>query len=59
MDSAGEIKNRDYGDVLTVEELADYLRIGRTRAFALVASGEISSFRIGRSRRIRLADAQE
>jgi len=38
--------------LLTVEEAADRLRIGRTRMFALVKSGEIESVQIGRSRRI-------
>jgi len=38
--------------LLTVEEAADRLHIGRTRMFALVKSGEIESVQIGRSRRI-------
>lgn len=38
--------------LLTVEEAADRLRIGRTRMFALLKSGEIESIQIGRSRRI-------
>lgn len=38
--------------LLTVEEAADRLRIGRTRMFALVKSGEIESVLIGRLRRI-------
>lgn len=39
--------------LLTVEEAAQRLRIGRTRMFALIKSGEIESVQIGRSRRIR------
>jgi excisionase family DNA binding protein len=38
--------------LLTVEEAAQRLRIGRTRMFALVRSGEIESVQIGRLRRI-------
>lgn len=38
--------------LLTVEEAAVRLRIGRTTAFALVSSGAIESVTIGRSRRI-------
>ena len=38
--------------LLTVEEAADQLGIGRTLAFALVKDGEIESVRIGRLRRI-------
>jgi excisionase family DNA binding protein len=38
--------------LLTVEEAAQRLRIGRTRMFALVKSGEIESVQIGRFRRI-------
>lgn len=39
--------------LLTVEETAEMLGIGRTRAFELVRSGAIESVRIGVSRRIR------
>lgn len=38
--------------VLTVEEAADRLGIGRTLMYALVAAGEVESVRIGRLRRI-------
>ncbi|MFC5668302.1 helix-turn-helix domain-containing protein [Kitasatospora misakiensis] len=37
---------------LTVEEAARRLGVGRTTMYALVASGEVSSVRIGRLRRI-------
>ena len=45
--------------VLTIEEAAEVLRIGRTTMFALVRDGEIRSFLIGRSRRIPLAAIDE
>lgn len=38
--------------LLTVEEAAERLRVGRTRMFALIGSGAIRSVKIGRSRRI-------
>jgi excisionase family DNA binding protein len=37
---------------LTVEEAARRLGVGRTTMYALIASGEVSSVRIGRLRRI-------
>ena len=41
--------------LLTVEEAAEQLGIGRTLAYALVKDGEIESVRIGRLRRIPAA----
>ncbi len=38
--------------VLTVEEAADRLGIGRTLMYALITSGEVESVRIGRLRRV-------
>lgn len=38
--------------MLTVEEAAQELRIGRTRMFALIGSGDLGSVKIGRSRRV-------
>jgi excisionase family DNA binding protein len=38
--------------VLTVEETAELLRIGRTAAYEAVRAGEIPSLRIGRSLRV-------
>jgi excisionase family DNA binding protein len=40
--------------VLTVEEAAERLGIGRTLMYALVKSGEVESIAIGRLRRIPL-----
>ena len=42
--------------VMAPEQAARYLGIGRTRMYTLLSSGEIPSFRIGRSRKIRLAE---
>lgn len=45
--------------LLTVEEAAERLGIGRTRMFALLKSGEVESVRIGRSRRIHIRAIDE
>jgi excisionase family DNA binding protein len=45
--------------LLTVEEAAERLGIGRTTAFALVKSGEIESVLIGRLRRVPTAAIQD
>ena len=39
---------RKYDDVFTIKDLMDYLAIGKNKAYELVNSGEIPSFRIGR-----------
>jgi len=41
-----------YHDVVTVEELAEMLKIGRNTAYELVRSGAIQSAMIGRQIRI-------
>lgn len=41
---------------LTVEEAAEELRIGRTRMYALIASGEVPSVKVGGSRRVLYDD---
>lgn len=38
--------------LLTVEEVAQALRLGRTKTYALILSGAIDSISIGRCRRI-------
>lgn len=45
--------------LLTVEEVAERLRIGRTKAYELVKDGEIESVRIGRLRRVPKAAVDE
>ena len=41
--------------VLTPEEAADLLKIGRTKIYALIQRGELRSIRIDKSRRIPYA----
>jgi excisionase family DNA binding protein len=45
--------------LLTVEEAAERLGIGRTTAFHLVRVGELASVRIGRLRRVHRAALEE
>jgi excisionase family DNA binding protein len=49
----------EYGEVLTPEELAQYLKCGRTYAYSLLARKIIPSFKLGRLRRIRRRDAEQ
>lgn len=42
--------------LLTVQEAADWLGIGRTLMYELIGKGEIPSVRVGRLRRIRPTD---
>ena len=37
-----------YDEILTVEEVSEILYIGRNTAYALLKSGELPGFRIGR-----------
>ena len=37
---------------LTVDEVAEQLRVGRTTVYRLLKTGELPSFCIGRSRRV-------
>lgn len=39
---------KEYGDVVTVDDLCEMLNVGKNRAYDLLSSGEIKSKRIGR-----------
>ncbi len=41
--------------LLTVEQAAARLQVGRTRAYVLISSGALESVTIGRSRRVPVA----
>lgn len=45
-------------DVLTPDEVAQHLKCGRTKTYELIAQNAIPSFRVGRLRRVRLADLE-
>ncbi|WP_135554877.1 helix-turn-helix domain-containing protein [Paenibacillus cymbidii] len=42
-----------YDEILTVQEMAELLKIGMNTAYNLINSGEIESFRVGKSHRIQ------
>ena len=50
-----EARHANESDVLTVDEAAQYLRIGRSQAYDAIGRGEIPHRRVGRS--IRLSRA--
>jgi excisionase family DNA binding protein len=43
-------------DILTMQELADYLKLNAKTAYRLVAQGEIPGFKVGGSWRFRSGD---
>ena len=58
MEKAEMEKTGVQDEVLTPEELAAFLKVGRTYAYGLLASGAIPSFKLGGLRRIRRRDAE-
>lgn len=42
--------------LLTVDEVADLLGLGRARVWAMVGKGQIKSIKVGRARRVVRAD---
>ena len=42
------MENQDHTAVMTVEEAAEYLRIGRGHAYEMVREGRIPSLRMGK-----------
>lgn len=45
--------------MLTPEEAAEELRVGRDRVYQLMKTGELPSVKLGASRRIRAADLDQ
>ena len=45
-------------EVLTVTEVAQLVKQSRTVVYGLIMSGELPSYKVGKSRRIRLSDVQ-
>lgn len=46
-------------ELLSPEELADYLGCGRTYAYQMLARGELPSLKLGRLRKVRRTDVDE
>lgn len=42
----------NYNDILTIQDLCEFLMIGRNRAYELLDSQQIKGFRIGRNWKI-------
>ncbi len=47
--------SRDAVLMLTVDEAAQRLRVGRSTLFRLIATGDLASVKIGKSRRVPVA----
>jgi len=61
--AATDTKTRPAGtaaadELLTVEQVQELLKVGRTFAYALVRSGQLPSYLVGRLLRIRWRDVQ-
>lgn len=46
-------------NLVTVEQAADHLAVGRSTVYGLIASGEIRHVKIGRSTRIPFSELEE
>ena len=51
-------KKDERSDLVTVDELIRWLRLGRTRVNEILRSGELPSFKLGRRRLVRVADVE-
>lgn len=51
--------NNALPDVLTLVEVADYLRVSETTVWRWCSSGRLPAFRIGRSWRVRRSDLEQ
>lgn len=51
-------KDGQYPTVLTVAEIAEYLRVSETTAWRWCQTGKLPAFRIGRKWRVRRADLE-
>ncbi len=52
MKNHGNCKQRKFSEVLTVDDLMDFLAIGRSTAYSLLRSGQIKCIKIGRNYKI-------
>jgi putative molybdopterin biosynthesis protein len=60
--TASDTKNRPTStaadELLTVEQVQELLKVGRTFTYSLVRSGQLPSYRVGRLLRIRRRDVE-
>ncbi len=63
MKSPRENNGNGLGDqepiLLTVEEVAEALQVGRSMVYGLIQAGSLPAIRLGRLRRIRRSDLRE
>lgn len=52
MDNNESCRQRRFEDIFTVDDLMDYLVIGRSTAYSLLRSGQIKCIKIGRNYKI-------
>ena len=55
----GNARDQATREILSPEELADFLGCSRTFAYKLLAEKSIPSFKVGKLRRVRLSDARD
>lgn len=51
-------KNK-YGQVLTVKDVMNFLKMGKNSVYALLQSGELAHYKIGKVYRIPLSSVQQ
>lgn len=44
----GASAGREGGEWLTVREMREYMRVGRTKAYDLIRDGDVATYRLGR-----------
>lgn len=54
--TAPSIKQPEADELLTLAELEEWLKVSRTTIYRLLSTGEIPSYRIGRTVRVRRTD---
>jgi excisionase family DNA binding protein len=58
-DTQRKVTNATYAEeLLTVEQVQELLKVGRTFAYSLIRSGELPSYRVGRLVRVRRRDIE-
>ena len=49
----------DYSDIMTIDDVVNYLRIGRSKVYSMLTSGELKAMKFGKMWRIPKANVQE